>query len=43
MQNPEIKAEAEKVAVRADALEKELAGEQNLTLPQNRKPKSECA
>ena len=41
MKNSEIRAEAEKVAVRAEKLEKELAGEKNITLPQSRKPK-EC-
>jgi UDP-N-acetyl-D-mannosaminuronate dehydrogenase len=43
MCNPEIEAEAEKVAARAVKLEKELAGEKNVTLPQSKKPKSECA
>ncbi len=33
MKNPAIKAEAEKVAVRSQALEKELTGEKNVTLP----------
>jgi UDP-N-acetyl-D-mannosaminuronate dehydrogenase len=37
MKNPEIKAEAEKVAARATALEKELTGGNNVSLPQSRK------
>jgi UDP-N-acetyl-D-mannosaminuronate dehydrogenase len=39
MKNPEIKIDAEKVALRAEKLEKELAGDKNVTLPQSRKPK----
>jgi UDP-N-acetyl-D-mannosaminuronate dehydrogenase len=42
MQNPEIKAEAEEVAARADKLERELAGEKNVTLPQSRKGRDAC-
>ncbi len=34
MKEPSIKAEAEKVAARAEALQKELAGKKNVTLPQ---------
>jgi UDP-N-acetyl-D-mannosaminuronate dehydrogenase len=37
MKEPDIKAEAEKVAARAVALEKELTGGKNLNLPQSRK------
>ncbi len=37
MKDPEIKAEAQKVAARADALEKELTGKENVTLPQSGK------
>jgi UDP-N-acetyl-D-mannosaminuronate dehydrogenase len=40
MKNPAIKAEAEKVAARATALEQELTGKKNVTLPQ--KPIEEC-
>jgi UDP-N-acetyl-D-mannosaminuronate dehydrogenase len=40
MKDPSIKAEAEKVAVRADALQKELTGKKNVTLPQ--KDNGEC-
>jgi UDP-N-acetyl-D-mannosaminuronate dehydrogenase len=36
MKNPEIKAEAEKVAKRAEKLQKDLTGEKNLVLPQSR-------
>jgi UDP-N-acetyl-D-mannosaminuronate dehydrogenase len=42
MKNPEIKAEAEKVAERAEKLQKELTGDKNLTLPQSRKKKLNC-
>jgi len=42
MKNPDIKAEAEKVAARADALEKELTGDKNVTLPQTKQQKDEC-
>ena len=37
MNDPTVKAEADKVAARADALQKELTGEKNVTLPQYRK------
>ncbi len=37
METPEVKAEAEKVAARAEKLEADLTGDKNLTLPQNRK------
>ncbi len=40
MKDPAIKAEAEKVAARAIALEQELTGKKNLILPQ--KPVEEC-
>jgi UDP-N-acetyl-D-mannosaminuronate dehydrogenase len=40
MKNPDVKAEAEKVAARANALEQELTGKKNVTLPQ--KPIEEC-
>lgn len=36
MNNVEIKAEAEKVAARAEKLQKDLTGDKNLTLPQSR-------
>jgi len=36
MKNPEIKAEAEKVAARAEKLQKDLTGYKNLILPQSR-------
>ena len=36
MKDPEIKAEAEKVAVRAEKLQKDLTGDKNLILPQDR-------
>ncbi|MCW4029663.1 MAG: hypothetical protein NWE92_08460 [Candidatus Bathyarchaeota archaeon] len=36
MKNPTIKQEAEKVAARADKLQKDLTGERNVTLPQSR-------
>jgi UDP-N-acetyl-D-mannosaminuronate dehydrogenase len=42
MKDPSIKAEAEKVAARAEALEKELTGGKNVTLPQSRKGITEC-
>ncbi|MCW4001338.1 MAG: GDP-mannose dehydrogenase [Candidatus Bathyarchaeota archaeon] len=42
MQNPQIKAEAEAVAKRADKLERELAGEENVTLPQSRRGRDAC-
>lgn len=42
MKNLAIKAEAEKVAKRAEALQKELTGDKNLTLPQSRKKKLNC-
>ncbi len=42
MKNPEVKAEAEKVAARAIALEKELTGEKNVILPQDRKARGVC-
>jgi UDP-N-acetyl-D-mannosaminuronate dehydrogenase len=41
MKDPTIKAEAEKVAERALALEKELTGEKNVILPQSQKTR-EC-
>ncbi len=37
MNDPTIRAEADKVAARADKLQKELTGEKNVTLPQSRK------
>jgi len=37
MKDTTIKAEAEKIAVRVQALEKELTGEKNMTLPQSEK------
>jgi UDP-N-acetyl-D-mannosaminuronate dehydrogenase len=43
MQDPEVKAEAEMVAARALKLEREVAGEKNITLPQSRKGKDACA
>ena len=43
MENPEIYAEAKKVATRAEKLEKDLAGDKNLTLPPNRKSRDTCA
>ena len=43
MKDPAVKAEAEKVAARADKLEKELTGEKNVTLPQTKQQKDECA
>jgi UDP-N-acetyl-D-mannosaminuronate dehydrogenase len=36
MKDPQIKAEAEKVALRAEKLQKDLTGDKNLILPQNR-------
>jgi hypothetical protein len=36
MTDPEIKAEAEKVAARAEKLQKDLTGDRNLILPQSR-------
>ena len=42
MKDTTIKAEAEKVAVRVQALEKELTGEKNITLPQSGKNPAEC-
>jgi UDP-N-acetyl-D-mannosaminuronate dehydrogenase len=42
MKDPTIKAEAEKVATRAVALEKELTGEKNVTLPPSGKNSTEC-
>lgn len=42
MKNPEIKAEAEEVAARAEALEKEMTGGKNVTLPQSRKAMAAC-
>ena len=43
MENPEINAEAKKVAARAAILEKDLTGDKNLTLPQNKKGRDACA
>ncbi len=42
MKDPAIKEETERVAARAEALEKELTGEKNVTLPQSRKNRSDC-
>ena len=42
MKDPAVKAEAEKVAARADKLEKELTGEKNVTLPQTKQQRDEC-
>ncbi len=43
MKDPIIRAEAEKVAARADTLQKELTGEKNVTLPQSvGKTRSTC-
>ena len=43
MKNPEIKAEAEQVAKRAEKLQKDLTGDKNLILPQSRgKTRSDC-
>ncbi len=42
MMNPEIKAEAEQVAARAEKLEKDLTGGKNVTLPQSRKGRDVC-
>jgi len=42
MDDAEVKAEAQKVADRADKLEKELAGAHNVTLPQSRKSRDAC-
>ena len=42
MKDPAVKAEAEKVAARADALEKELTGEKNVTLPQTKEQRDSC-
>ena len=43
MKDPAVKAEAEKVAARADKLEKELTGEKNVTLPQTKQQKDRYA
>jgi UDP-N-acetyl-D-mannosaminuronate dehydrogenase len=43
MKDTAIKAEAEKVAVRAQALEKELTGEKNVTLPPTGKNAAKCS
>jgi UDP-N-acetyl-D-mannosaminuronate dehydrogenase len=43
MKDPTIKGEAEKVAARAVALEKELTGEKNVTLPPSGKNSPECS
>ena len=40
MKNPEVKNEAEKVALRAEKLQKDLTGDRNLILPQNREKTS---
>lgn len=42
MKDPDIKAEAEKVAVRAEKLQKDLTGDKNLILPQSRIKKLNC-
>jgi UDP-N-acetyl-D-mannosaminuronate dehydrogenase len=43
MKNPEIKAEAEQVAKRAEKLQKDLTGDKNLILPQSRgKTRPDC-
>lgn len=42
MKDPAVKAEADKVAERALALQKELTGEKNVTLPQSQKNASKC-
>jgi UDP-N-acetyl-D-mannosaminuronate dehydrogenase len=43
MENPEIKTEAEKVSARAEKLQKDLTGDKNLVLPQNRgKTRPDC-
>jgi UDP-N-acetyl-D-mannosaminuronate dehydrogenase len=42
IKDPTIKKEAEKLAARAEALEKELTGGKNLTLPQLKKVADEC-
>lgn len=43
MKNPEIKAEAENVAARAEKLQKDLTGDKNLVLPQSRgKTRPDC-
>jgi hypothetical protein len=42
MKDPTIKTEAEKVAARAVALEKEMTGEKNVTLPPSGKNSTEC-
>ncbi|HSV50089.1 MAG TPA: hypothetical protein VLH35_07205 [Candidatus Acidoferrales bacterium] len=43
MKDPQIKAEAEKVAKRAEKLQKDLTGDKNLILPQNRgKTRPDC-
>ncbi len=43
MKDPQIKAEAEKVAARAEKLQKDLTGDKNLILPQSRgKTRPDC-
>jgi UDP-N-acetyl-D-mannosaminuronate dehydrogenase len=43
MKDPQIKAEAEKVAIRAEKLQKDLTGDKNLILPQSRgKTRPDC-
>jgi UDP-N-acetyl-D-mannosaminuronate dehydrogenase len=42
MADPAVKAEAEKVAERAQKLEKDLTGGKNVTLPQSRKGRDVC-
>jgi len=43
MKDPQIKAEAEKVAVRAEKLQRDLTGDKNLILPQSRgKTRPDC-
>lgn len=43
MKDPEIRLEAEKVAIRAEKLQKDLTGDKNLILPQSRgKTRTDC-